>query len=92
MTITGQNPITYGTADDVLVTGNASPSTWQLTWVTLSYAYARAVPAGYPTVPYPGPTSASLTAEAQTIPQGTRLQLFKDEAIALVAAGAAVYS
>ncbi len=85
-------PITYGAVGDSPIAGYTNAAAWDLIFVTLSADYARDPPAGYPTPPFPGPVTASLTAFAQTIPNGTRLQLFADEAAALVTAGAAAYS
>jgi hypothetical protein len=85
-------PITYGTVSGSPIAGYANAGTWQLVYVTLSANYARKPPGDYPVPPYPGPVTASLTAFPQTIPNGTRLQLFADEAAALVTAGAAAYS
>jgi hypothetical protein len=83
---------TYGSVGGSPIAGFTSAASWSLVFVTLSANYARDPPAGYPVPPYPGPVTASLTAFAQTIPSGTRLQLFADEAAALVQAGFAAYS
>jgi hypothetical protein len=69
-----------------------APFSLPIVYVTLSANYARKTPGGYPVPPYPGLVASSLTASPQTIPSGTRLELFADEAAALVAAGAAAYS
>ena len=63
----------------------------RLRTVTLSADYARAPDPGYPN-PNPGGEVPTLTAAPQTIPAGTTLALFSDEADALVAAGAANYA
>jgi hypothetical protein len=85
-------PIVYGTVSGSPIAGFVNAGTWQLVYVTLSANYARNPPGGYPVPPYPGPVTASLTATAQTIASGTRLELFADEAAALVAASAAADS
>jgi hypothetical protein len=61
-------------------------------FVTLSSNYNRAPPPAYPDPNAGRAIFVSLTAYAQTIASGTRLQLFSDEAAALVGAGAAAYS
>lgn len=86
------DPLTYGLVGATSIAGNVSAAGWKLVYVTLSSNYARAPVAGYPD-PSPGAGAGnSWTAFAQTIPSGTRLQLWTDEAAALVAAGAASYS
>ncbi len=85
-------PITYGAVGGSPISGYANAGTWRLVYVTLNANYARKPPGDYPVPPCPGPVSSSLTAFPQTVPGGTRLQLFADEAAALVGAGAATYS
>jgi hypothetical protein len=87
-------PVTFGTVGATSITGNVNSATLASTrFVTLGgTAYVRAPPPAYPD-PNPGVAIASsLTAYPQTIAGGTRLQLFSDEAAALVAASAASYS
>ncbi len=82
------HPIVYGAIDGVPVAGNCPPGALAATrTVTLKAAYRRSPPADYPR-PDPGaPAAASLTATPRTIPAGTTLTLFSDEAEALIAAG-----
>ena len=61
-------------------------------FVTLSGNYARVIPPGYPDPNAGALPSASKTAAAQTIANGTRVKFFADEAAALVAASAGAYS
>ena len=82
-------PITYGTVNGSPISGYANAGTWGLVYVTLSANYARNPPGDYPVPPFPGPLTSSLVASPQTILSGTRLQVFADEAAALVTAGAA---
>jgi hypothetical protein len=87
-------PVTYGTVSGTPIVGNVNSATLQaaLVWVTLSADYVRSPDPGYP-VALPGQAvTASLTDAPQTIPNGTRLQLYSDESAALVAAAAASYS
>ncbi len=87
-------PVTYGTVGGVPFTGNVNSATLaSKLFVTLGGTpYVRNPPPGYPD-PNPGVAiSSSPTAYAQTIPGGTRLALYSDEAAALVAASAASYS
>ena len=85
-------PIAWGTVGAAPIAGFVNPSSWGLRFVTLSAAYMRNPPPGHPRPPFSGSASSSATAFAQTIPSGTRIQVFADEAAALVAAGAAAYS
>ena len=87
-------PITYGTVGGVSITGNMNSATLaSMRFVTLgATAYVRAPPPAYPDPGAGEAIASSLTASAQTIPGGTRLALFSDEAAALVAASAASYS
>lgn len=54
--------------------------------------YVRSPPPGYADPNAGVAIATSLTAFAQTIPASTRLQLYSDEAQALVTAGAAAFS
>jgi hypothetical protein len=92
MTAPSSLPATWGTVGGTSITGYTNAATWGLVFVTLSGPYIRNPPPGYPIPPYPGNVESSLTALPQTIASGTRLQLFADEAAALVSAGNASYS
>jgi hypothetical protein len=59
--------------------------------VTLQANYARNPPPAYPT-PEAGSAWPNILAFAGTIPAGTTITVFSDEAAALVAAGAASYA
>jgi hypothetical protein len=86
-------PVTYGTVGATPITGNVNSATLGAKrFVTLSASYARHVPPGYPNPNEGAAVSTSLTASPQTIASGKRLQLFSDEAAALVSLGAASYS
>jgi hypothetical protein len=61
-------------------------------FVTLSSNYARNAPQSYPRPDAGAATATSLLASPQTILSGTRLQLYSDEASALVTGGFASFS
>ena len=63
-----------------------------MAYVTLSSAYTRVPPAGFPDANPGMRGGVSPTAGAKTIASGTRLLLYSPEAAALVAAGAAAFS
>ena len=93
MTANPTLPITYGTVSGSPITGNVNSATLaSKVFITLSANYARAVPPGYPRADAGAAIATSLLAFPQTIAGGTRLQLFSDEAQALVTAGAAAFS
>jgi hypothetical protein len=85
-------PVVYGVANSAPISGYVSTATLNSkSTITLTAAYARAVPGGYPD-PNPGNPDSSLTAYPQTIAEGVTLTLFSDEASALVGAGVASYA
>lgn len=86
-------PQVWGTVGATTISGFSNTGTWILTWITLTGGnYVRNPPGGYPVPPYPGPVSASKTATPKTLANGTRIQLYADEAAALVANNCAIYS
>ena len=85
-------PVLLGVAGGVPIVAQVNSATMaQLVGVQLSQAYVRNPPPGYP-VPQTGGAVPELLAFPGTIPAGTTLTLFSDEAAALVAAGAASYA
>jgi hypothetical protein len=85
------NPIVYGSVGGVPIAGNCIAGTLSVKQsVTLgATAYNRAPPLDYPRPDAGAPVSTSRLAYPQTIPGGTTITVFEDEAAALVAAGAA---
>jgi hypothetical protein len=93
MTANPTLPIQYGLVGSTPITGSVNSGTLASTrFVTLSEDFIRSPPPAYPDANAGAHVSTSPTASPQTIPSGTRLQLFSDEASALVNAGAANYS
>ena len=84
-------PITYGTVGATTITGNVNSATLAAKQtVTLGMTdFVRSPPPGYPRPDAGAAVATSLYAFAQTIPGGTVITVFSDEASALIAAGAA---
>jgi hypothetical protein len=84
-------PIVYGKVGATPITGNCNSATLaKLQTVTLgATAYVRSTPPGYPRPDAGAAISSSLYAYPQTIPGGTQITVYSDEAASLIAAGAA---
>ena len=90
---TKPHPVTHGTINgtpivsEVDVDGLSSKL-----YVTLSASYVRVVPLGYPDPNAGAEAAKNVTRTGNTHNSGTRLLLFKHEALAIVAAGGGALS